>query len=145
MDEEFRVEVELGDEDHHLSLGERLHALDLDDEAQKRLGSRVVITRDGGHMFMYAATRESAAEAERVVRELMAAEGIPGDVRATRWHPVAHEWVDADQPLPETTDAVAAEEREHDEAEEDQLGLEDDPRFIQLSKYKPKFLRDLGL
>ncbi len=40
-EEEFRVEVELDDDEHHLTLGERLRAVDLDDEARERLGSRV--------------------------------------------------------------------------------------------------------
>jgi hypothetical protein len=35
-DEEFKVEVELGDEAHHLSFWERLRSLDVDDEARKR-------------------------------------------------------------------------------------------------------------
>ena len=47
MAEEWRVEVELGDDQHHLTLGERLRSLDLDDEARKRLGDRVIVTRDG--------------------------------------------------------------------------------------------------
>ena len=144
-DDEFRVEVEL-DEEGHGSLGERLRSLDLDDEARERLGSRVMVTRDGNHLFMYANTRESAAEAERVVRDLMAAEDLQGTVRVTRWHPVAEEWKDADEPLPETPEAVEAERREHEqrEAEEGDEGLHA-PGFVLLGKYKPKFLRDLGL
>ena len=73
IEDEFRVEVELAEEGHGLSLGERLRALDLDDEARERLGSRVIVTRDGSQLFLYANTRESCAEAERVVRELLAA------------------------------------------------------------------------
>ena len=57
MSDEWRVEVELGDEQHHLTLGERLRTLDLDDEARSRLGDRVIATRDGDHMFLYADTR----------------------------------------------------------------------------------------
>jgi hypothetical protein len=145
-DDEFRVEVSLEEEGHGLSLGERLRSLDLDDEARERLSSRVIVTRDGPHLFLYANTRESAAEAERVVRELLADEDLSGSVRATRWHPVAEEWKDADEPLPETPEAVEAERREHEqrEAEEGDEGLHA-PGFVQLGKYKPKFLRDLGL
>ena len=36
MDNEFRIEVELDDDEHGYSTGERLRALDLDDEAQER-------------------------------------------------------------------------------------------------------------
>ena len=61
QDEEFRVEVELDDDEHHLSLARRLRAVDLDDEARERLGSRVVVTRDGSHLFLYATNLRRAA------------------------------------------------------------------------------------
>ena len=69
MDDEFRVEVELDDDEHGYSIGERLRALDLDDDARERLGSSVLVTRDGSRLFLYAASEPQAREAERVVRE----------------------------------------------------------------------------
>lgn len=146
LEDEFRVEVALDDEGHGLSLGERLRAFDLDDEARDRLGSRVIVTRDGSHLFLYANTRESCAEAERVVRELLAEDDLTATVRSTRWHPAAGEWKDADEPLPQTPQAVEAERRTHDEraAAEGEEGLQA-PGFVLLGSYKPRFLRDLGL
>jgi hypothetical protein len=145
-EDEFRVEVELAEEGHSLSLGERLRALDLDDEAQERLGSRVIVTRDGPHLFLYANSRESCGEAERVVREVLAEEGLEARVRSTRWHPVAEEWKDADEPLPDSPEALEAERRMHEarEAAEGEEPLHA-PEFVLLGRYKPKFLRDLGL
>ncbi len=145
-EDEFRVEVELREEGHGLSLGERLRALDLDDEAQERLGSRVIVTRDGSHLFLYANSRESCAEAERVVREVLADDGLDATVRATRWHPVAEEWRNADEPLPDTPEMIEAERRMHEarEAAEGEEPLHA-PEFVLLGRYKPKFLRDLGL
>lgn len=142
--DEFRVEVELDDEEHGFSLGERLRAFDLDDEARERLGSRVIVTRDGSHLFLYANTRESCAEAERVVRELIEADELTANVRATRWHPVAQEWRDADQPLPETPEALAAERRHHERADSESDDGIHAPGFVLLGSYKPSFLRDLG-
>ena len=144
--DEYRVEVELADEGHGLSLGERLRALDLDDEARERLGSRVIVTRDGPHLFLYANNRESCAEAERVVRELLAEDELNATVRSTRWHPHAEDWKDADEPLPDTPEAIEAERRAHSrrEAEDGEEPLHA-PEFVLLSRYKPKFLRDLGL
>lgn len=141
-EDEFRVEVELDDPEHGFSLGERLRAFDLDDEARERLGSRVIVTRDGSHMFLYANTRESCAEAERVVRELLAQDGLTAIVRSTRWHPAARAWKDADEPLPESPEELAAEERSRAEAGEEGLHA---PGFVLLGSYKPAFLRDLGL
>lgn len=111
MSDEWRVEVALGDEQHHLTLGERLRSLDLDDEARKRLGDRVIATRDGDHLFLYAGTEEAAREAERVARELVASEGVSGEFRVTRWDEAKEEWTDeSGAPGP------AAEVREREEA-----------------------------
>ena len=140
--DEFRVEVALDDEGHGLPLSERLRAVDLDDEARERLGSRVIVTRDGSHLFLYANTRESCAEAERVVRELLAEDELTADVRSTRWHPVAQEWKPADEPLPESPEDIEAEQRERAEHEDEGLHA---PGFVLLGSYKPEFLRDLGL
>ena len=55
MNDEFRVEVELDDEEHGYSTREQLRALDLDDDARERLGSMVMVTRDGSKLFLYTA------------------------------------------------------------------------------------------
>ncbi|HMA26312.1 MAG TPA: hypothetical protein VKO62_01665, partial [Solirubrobacterales bacterium] len=85
--DEWRVEVTLDREQHLDSLTDRLHELKLDDEARRRLGGSVVVTRDGRFLFIYAWHEESAQEAERVVRSLMEDDKLVGQVRLTRWHP----------------------------------------------------------
>jgi hypothetical protein len=117
VEDEFRVEVELDDEAHGYSLGERLRALDLDDEARARLGSGIVVTRDGSTVFLYAGSEAQAREAERVVRELLAAEGLTATVALTRWHPLEERWQDASVPLPRT-EAERREELARHEADE---------------------------
>jgi hypothetical protein len=112
--EDFRVEVELDDEAHGYPLRERLRALNLDDEARDRLGKSVVVTRDGSRLFAYTATDDQAAEAERVIAQLVSDEDLTAEVRVTRWHPVAEEWRDASLPLPST---AAEEQREYAERE----------------------------
>ena len=93
MDDEWRVEVELGGEEHGLSLGERLRTLDLDDEARERLGQRVVVTRQGARMFLYARSVPEAEEAERVIRRLAAEDGVDAATSITRWDEERDEWV----------------------------------------------------
>ena len=85
MAEEWRVEVELREEGHGLSLGERLRHLDLDDEARERLGGSVIVTRDGARMFLYAGSEQAAREAARVIAQLASDEGL--DARGTG-HPL---------------------------------------------------------
>jgi hypothetical protein len=109
--DDWRVDVELDDEEHGYMLGERLRALDLDDEARKRLGQRVIVSRTGSTLFLYTTSRTQADEAARVVRELVSADRLTAEVRILRWHPDAREWEDADVPLPRT-EAERAEEHE---------------------------------
>jgi hypothetical protein len=46
QNDEWRVEVRLEDEEHHYQLADRVQSLDLDEDARKRLGGSVTITRD---------------------------------------------------------------------------------------------------
>jgi hypothetical protein len=120
MDDGFRVEVSIDDEERGSSLGERLRALDLDDEAKERLGGGVMVTQDGRSLFVYTGSEDTAREAERVVRGIVADEGLTAEVRVTRWHPIEEEWKDAALPLPATPAEQDAEyaAREAAEAEE---------------------------
>jgi hypothetical protein len=115
--EDWRVEVNLDDEQHGYDLGERLRARDLDEEARKRLGRRVAVTRDGARLFLYAASEEQAREAERVVRELLDAEGLTAKIDITRWHPVEEAWKDTSIPLPRTEEEIQQELRRKEDAE----------------------------
>ena len=55
--DEWRVEIDLDDEQHGYGLGERFRSHDLDDEARKRLGRRAIVSRDGPRVFLYTGTR----------------------------------------------------------------------------------------
>jgi hypothetical protein len=115
--DEWRVEVDFDDEENGFTLAERIRTLDLDEEAQTRLGGTLTVTRDGPHLFLYATSEEAAREAEGVARELLEAEDVSGDVRVTRWHPDAEEWLDDSVPLPQTEEQRKAERRRHEAAE----------------------------
>jgi hypothetical protein len=117
LEDEWRVEVKLDEEDHGRSLGDRLHKMKVDDEARKRLGNSVIVTRDGPRLFIYARHEQGAREAERAVRELLEQDGLAAEVQLTRWHPVGDAWRPADEPLPETDEEVAAEQQRHEDAE----------------------------
>jgi hypothetical protein len=118
MSDEWRAEVHLEDEGHGLTLGDRLRSLDLDDEARKRLGERVVVTRDGSRIFLYTGSEAAAKEAEKVASELASDEGLDAATLITRWHPDAEAWKDAAVPMPTTEAEREAERREHEAAEE---------------------------
>ncbi|MET0456944.1 MAG: hypothetical protein ABW137_34350 [Mycobacterium sp.] len=130
-DEEFKVEVELGDDEHHLSFWERLRSLDVDDDARQRLGNRVTVTRDGNFIQLYTRSLQDAREAERTVREVVQADDLEAEYAISRWDADAQEWVN-----PTDGDAV------HDDAKDVPVP---DPSYVILEAYKPEFLRDLGL
>lgn len=113
--EDWRVEVELDDEGHGYSLGERLRSLDLGEEARARLGDRVLVTRTGSRLFLYTSTGQEATEAADVVLELARADRLTADVELKRWHPVEEAWMDASLPLP-ASEADRAREQERREA-----------------------------
>lgn len=101
-EDEWRVEVNLDDPEHGYPLSERLRAHDLDDEARERLADRVLVTRDGPRLFLYAREEQAVRESERVIRELIEADGLTATVAVTRWHPDEEAWRDASEPLPST-------------------------------------------
>jgi hypothetical protein len=111
MSEEWRVEVELDEERHGFSLGERLRSHSIDDEARERLGGRAIVTRDGSRIFVYTGNEEAAREAERALRELLAADELSADVWVSRWHPDAETWKDASEPMPDSESDRIAEYR----------------------------------
>ena len=95
-DQEWRVEINLDDEAHGYSLGERLRAHDLDDHARKRLGGSVIVTREGPHLHVYTKSLAAAHEAERVVRELIEADRLSADISVTVWDEERDAWLDAE-------------------------------------------------
>lgn len=122
-DDEWRVEVDLEAEEGY-PLGEKVRSLDLDDEVKRRLGSRVIVTRDGPRFFLYAATQDGAGAAETVVRSLLESEGMSASVSVTRWHPIEEAWRDASLPLPQTEAEEEAERVRHELAEEREARVE---------------------
>jgi len=122
VSDDWRVTVTLPDAEAAESMQRAL----ADAEAERGLGDRVAVSRDEAHVFLYADTSAHAHEAERVVRELAAADGLAPDVVVHRWHPIEERWEDEDAPLP-ATEAERHEEHERLEADEsaesERLGL----------------------
>lgn len=115
QEDEWRVEIDLDDEARGFGLGERFRSHDLDDEARKRLGHRIVVTRDGPRIFLYAGDEAGANQAEAVARKLVATDDLSAEISVTRWHPLEEEWLDASIPLPRTDEE---EQEELDRREE---------------------------
>lgn len=138
-DDEYRVEVDIH-ESVHGKLSQRLRSLDLDDEVAERLGGRVIVTRDGERLYVYTQSAEATAEAERVVRDVLADEGLEGEIRRRRWNGEERFWQDADEPLAE------ADESTPPDPAQSATGKDlPHPLFVYIEGHEPEFLRDLGV
>jgi hypothetical protein len=122
--DEWRVQVELDDEPDGMSLDERIRSLDLDDEVRTRLGDRVIVSRDGPHIFFYSNTEAGARAAESVVRDLLEEHRLTGSISVTRWHEIEEAWEDASVPLPRTEAEIEAERERLEASEEREAAAE---------------------
>jgi hypothetical protein len=120
MNDEWRLQIDVQDESHMEGLVERLDAQEAEDELSDAFEDRVIVSRDDSRVFAYAATREQAEAARRVVAALAAQREWTIETELKHWHPVAERWEDPDVPLPaddaarlaERTELIAAERRE---------------------------------
>lgn len=112
MNDDWRVEVTCPTTATSANLGEVLREGDFQHELQSAAGERVIVSVDGPTLFLYAGSREQADRAAEVARSLVAKSGVSVTTKLTRWHPVAEEWLDPDQPEPEGGQALSAEHAE---------------------------------
>jgi hypothetical protein len=118
--DDFRIAVEFQDEGSILHFGRSLREREFEKELREQLADRVIVTRDGNEVFLYASTPDQARAAEKAVREVLEQQEVEADVSPVeRWHPVEQSWEDASVPLPLTDDELAAE-RARQEARESQ-------------------------
>jgi hypothetical protein len=109
MADDFRLTVDFDDEGDGTDLVEWLAAMRLEAQDRERFGDRVVVSREGARVFLYADTEEALREAERVVRAQLADRDAQGRLLLERWHPVEQAWKDATEPLPEDEEELEAE------------------------------------
>jgi len=99
MDEEWRVSV--------IACGQTasekpVFANSVCDLLRSRAGEDVSVTAGKTGIFLYAATADAAAAAERMAREVLVQQGLVADIRLDRWDPSRQAWL----PL---SDAAATE------------------------------------
>jgi hypothetical protein len=109
MNDDWRIQVDFVEESFADSLHDRLDAEELKHDLSGAFHDRVVVTRDGTTVFLYAGDREQAEKAQALVEELTQKGEEEVKVTFARWHPEAEEWRPADEALPAGGDAKAAE------------------------------------
>jgi hypothetical protein len=117
---DWRVTVSLHEASHAGQVSQALREHEVEDDVRRRLGHRVAVSAEGARVFLYAGTEDAAREADRVVRELIAQQGLSADFGLDRWHPIEEEWESADVAMPQTEQERQAEHQrlEQDETRE---------------------------
>jgi hypothetical protein len=109
MADDWRVTIDFDDEGDGTQLAEWLAAVDLEGEQRSTLGDRVIVSRDGPRVYLYADSEAPAREVLRTVSARIEQEGHAAATALERWHPVEQVWKDGSIPLPDTAEAIADE------------------------------------
>jgi hypothetical protein len=110
MNDDWRVQIET--QDGGEALVERLSAADLEHDLSRAFEDRLIVSRDGDTVFVYAGTRAQAEGARESIGKLADEHGWSLAIDLRRWHHEAEEWEDPDKPLPESDAAKAVEHEE---------------------------------
>jgi hypothetical protein len=116
MSDDWRITVELRDGQ---GVHDALQEHELEDETKDALGSRVAVSGDDTHLFLYADSREAAEQALAEVKSVVGRHGAEADYAFDRWHPAAEEWMPVDAAMPQTATELAAERAELDEQDDE--------------------------
>jgi hypothetical protein len=123
MADEWRVTIDFDDEGDGTQFAEWLAALEFESDERNELGDRVIVSRDGPRVFLYADSEDRARAVYQTVSARIESEGLSAVTSLERWHPVEVAWKDGSVPMPRTVDELDAEherlqEREADESRE---------------------------
>jgi hypothetical protein len=115
--DDWRVTVTFRDEADVQQAVQSVREHEVEDDVRSRLGHRVAMSVDGPVVFLYAGTEDTAREADRVVREVLAQHQLSAEFTLDRWHPLEGDWEEAGVPMPDTAEQRAAEHRHLIDAE----------------------------
>jgi hypothetical protein len=129
MNDDWRLQIDAQDEGQGESLVERLDPEELEDELDDAFHDRLIVSREGSTVFVYAGTRTQAENAGAFIDKLAAKHGWSVSTELRHWHPAAAEWEAPDVPLPEDDAARVAEHEERIAAERQKVAESGVPDF----------------
>jgi hypothetical protein len=122
MNDEWRLQIDVQDDARATKIGEHLAARELEHDLSDAFEDRVIVSRDGTRLFVYAGSRGQVEAAGELIAEVADGEGWAVETRLRRWHPQAEDWENPDEPLPGSAEsaedeheALIASERGHSE------------------------------
>jgi hypothetical protein len=117
MGDDWRLTVDFDEEGDGAQFAERLAALELEAKERKRLGDRVIVSRDGSRVFLYTDAEERARAVHQTVSARIESEGLSAVTALERWHPVEQAWKGPSVPMPRTEEQLEAEHERLQERE----------------------------
>jgi len=129
MNDDWRLQIDVGEEGHAQALTERLDAQELEHDLSVAFHDRVVVSRGGTRVFLYAGTRDQAERGRDVVQAEAQRHGWTVDLDLRHWHPSAEDWEGPDKPLPEDDAAQLAEHQALMEREREETAKTGHPEF----------------
>jgi hypothetical protein len=117
MADDWRVTLDFDDEGDGTQFTEWLAAVQLEADERHELGDRVVVSRDGPRVFLYADSEGQARSVYQTAQARIESEGRSAATVLERWHPVEQTWKDASVPLPETAQEMRDEHERLQERE----------------------------
>lgn len=112
MNDDWRLQIHFRDDGILDSLHDRLDAEELELDLSRAFHDKVIVSRNGTTVFLYAGDRKQAELARELVERFARENEEEIEVDFKRWHPLSQEWEPADRPLP---DDAAARAEEHQE------------------------------
>lgn len=129
MNDDWRVQIDAADEGQALLLVEGLGGGGPGHTLGTAFHDRVIVSREGQRVFLYAGTREQAESARDHAAKLAAENGWDLDVAFVHWHPEAEAWEDPDLPLPDGDAAKLAEHQQLVAAERAEVAAGAPPQY----------------
>lgn len=129
MNDEWRLQIDGKDGGDATPVVAGLNAAELEHDLSDAFHDKVIVSRDGARVFLYAGTRQQAERARDLVAKLAQQNGWGVELELTHWHPAAEAWEDPDKPLPDSDAALVAEHQELIAAERRELEETGAPEF----------------
>lgn len=129
MSDDWRLQIDPEGDGPAAFLVEHLDAGALEHDLSDAFHDRVIVSRDGSRVFLYAGTREQAESARELIDSLAQEHGWKLSSELRRWHPTAEDWEDPDKPLPEGGPKLSAEHENELAAEQEKARAQGYPDF----------------
>jgi hypothetical protein len=129
MNDDWRLQVDLDDQSLFEPVVEHLEARELEDDLSEAFHDRIIISRNGTRIFLYAGSREQIEQVRTLLEALDEKHEWSLVIDLKRWHPEAESWRDPDEALPETAQAKALEHQALIAAERKQVEEQGYPEF----------------